>query len=332
MIEDYELQRTDEPLRVILADDNAVIRCVLGERLRQNGHVVRVAGNGQEALEAFAEEGAQVVVTDLNMPGLDGLGLLAALRDHPEPPEVILLTGAREDDAKAAVQALRLGAYDYIAKNASAGEAVTLAVARAGEKWRLRQSNARLLGELRRLSLEDGLTGVGNRRAMDGVLRQEVARSRRHDRSLALVILDLDHFKKVNDARGHQAGDEVLVSFAARARLVLRQEDGLFRYGGEEFAAVLVDTDRDGAQILAERIVRATEATPFGAIGHRIPLTCSAGVASLTGSDDELGAALVMRADRALYRAKHEGRNRVCVDEVRVGDTSRVRELALARC
>ena len=317
MIEDFELGRTDEPVRVILADDNSVVRCVLGERLRQNGHSVRLARNGQEALEAFSEEGAEVVVTDLNMPGIDGLGLLAALREHPEPPEVILLTGAREDDAQAAIQALRLGAHDYIAKNSSAAEAVTLAVARAAEKWRLRRDNARLLGELRRLSLEDGLTGVGNRRAMDGTLRQEIARSRRHHRGLALVILDLDHFKRVNDTLGHQAGDEVLTSFAVRARLVVRQEDGIFRYGGEEFAAVLVDTGLEEARALAERIVRATEATPFSALGERISVTCSAGVAALDGDDDELGCGLVLRADHALYCAKHEGRNRVCVDRTR---------------
>jgi PleD family two-component response regulator len=152
---------------VLVADDDRVIRRLVSARLRVAGYRVAEASDGVAALAEFEREPVPVVVTDLNMPRLDGLGLLAALRSREQPPEVIVLTGTRASDVEAAVQALRLGAHDYISKTPASLDAVTLAVERAVEKWQLRAENARLLGDLHRLSLTDGLTGVGNRRAFD---------------------------------------------------------------------------------------------------------------------------------------------------------------------
>ena len=183
---------------VLVADDNSVIRRLVAMRLRAAGYRVAEAKDGVAALVEFEREPVPVVVTDLNMPRLDGLGLLAALRRKEEPPEVILLTGTRASDVEAAVQALRLGAHDYISKAPASLDAVAHAVDRAVEKWQLRAENARLLSDLHRLSLTDGLTGVGNRRAFDEALRHEVARARRLGGDLALALLDIDHFKRVN--------------------------------------------------------------------------------------------------------------------------------------
>ena len=190
------------PTRVLVADDNVVVRRLLVVRLRAAGCRVTEATDGLDALEQFRKEPVQVVITDLSMPHMNGLELLAALRAHAAPPEVILLTGSRASDAEAAVQALRLGAHDYICKTPAAVEAVALAVERAAEKWRLREENARLVAELRRMSLSDALTGAGNRRAFDEALRLEIARARRQRSGLALVLLDLDHFKRINDTLG----------------------------------------------------------------------------------------------------------------------------------
>ena len=298
---------------VLVAEDNAVVRRLVVAQLRKAGFAVLEAKDGVEALELFNREPTPVVVTDLGMPRFGGMELLAALRGVVPPPEVIVLTGTHAQDARAAVQALRLGAHDYIVKDADAAGAIPHAVARALEKWRLREENARLLGELRQLSMTDGLTGLGNRRAFDEALRQEIARFGRTDSPLSLVLLDLDHFKRVNDTLGHRVGDEVLVSFAARLRSVARESDRLFRYGGEEFAVLAMDSDEDGATSLAWRVVRATASRPFTAGQRRVEVTCSAGVAAATRGDDPAGESVVGKADAALYRAKRQGRNRACV-------------------
>ena len=297
--------------RILVVEDNVVVRRLISARLRRSGFTVREAQDGAEALDIFHHEPSPVVVTDLGMPRLGGMELLAALRRADPPPEVIVLTGTHAQDARAAVQALRLGAHDYIVKDAEAVGTVPLAVERALEKWHLREENLRLLGELRRLSLTDGLTGVGNRRAFDEALRQELARASRQGSPLALVLLDLDHFKRVNDAFGHRAGDAVLVSFAARLRSLVREGDRLFRYGGEEFVVLLAGSDEPSACTLAWRIVRATAARPLAAGHQRLNVTCSAGISTRLPGDDANGEALVTRADEALYEAKTQGRNRV---------------------
>jgi two-component system chemotaxis family response regulator WspR len=293
--------------RVLVVDDSAVVRRLLARALRGAGCRVSEGADGAAALVGFRRSPAEVVVTDVSMPRLDGLKLLAALRAEEPAPEVVLLTAC--GDGAAAIEALRLGAHDYIPKTAAATEAVVLAVRRAAEKWRLRQDNLRLVAELQRMALTDGLTGVGNRRAFDEALHQEVARARRQGASLALAMLDLDHFKAVNDRLGHPAGDEVLAAFAARLRSVTRDSDRLFRYGGEEFA-LLVGGDVAAALVAAERIVRAIREEPFPTGAGLVGVTCSAGV-SVLGPEDGGGAGLVARADAALYAAKRRGRDRV---------------------
>jgi diguanylate cyclase (GGDEF)-like protein len=295
--------------KVLVVDDTPLVRKMVAARLRLAGYAVTEAADGGEALECFKGAPSAVVITDLSMPRLDGLSLLAALRQHAFHPEVILLTASHASDAEAAVQALRLGAHDYIAKDPAAGDAVVLAVERAAEKWRLREENGRLLAELRRLSLTDGLTGVGNRRAFDDSLSVEVARAQRHGRPLAMVLLDIDHFKRVNDRWGHHAGDELLCGFARRAASLLRSCDRLFRYGGEEFAVLLPDEAQLGGFEVAWRLVRGTAAIPFSASAQRLAVTCSAGVAALGPDDEASGLGLTARADAALYSAKRAGRN-----------------------
>jgi diguanylate cyclase (GGDEF)-like protein len=301
------------PLETILVvDDSPVSRRIMARTLEHAGYSVVEAGDGVEALEVYAKTPVPVVVTDIAMPRLDGLGLLERLRGSRPSPEVVLLTAKRADDAAAAIQALRLGAHDYLSKDAAEGEALVLAVRRAAERRRLIDENQALLEELRRLCLTDPVTSVSNRRAFDESLRQDIARARRSGGPLALVILDLDHFKRVNDGHGHPVGDEVLRAFAARLRTWAREGDRVFRHGGEEFALLLGDTDLEGAATLAARIVEATAAEPFAVSSGSIDITCSAGAASLHHEDDVGGVMLSTRADEALYRAKREGRNRAC--------------------
>ncbi|HEY7876540.1 MAG TPA: diguanylate cyclase [Actinomycetota bacterium] len=180
-----------------------------------------------------------------------------------------------------------------------------------GEQGGVAIENVLLHEETTRLSLTDGLTGVWNRRYFQMQFRQVLATATRFTRPFSLLMLDLDHFKDVNDTYGHQRGDEVLVEFSQRVSEALREVDTFARYGGEEFICLLSETDMDGAKTTAEKIVRAIRSTPFGErSGGALRLTVSIGIASYPEHGDSFGE-LVDAADRALYRAKQEGRDRV---------------------
>ncbi len=170
---------------------------------------------------------------------------------------------------------------------------------------------------LRLSGLTDGLTGLYNRRHLDTRLAEEVARARRHRLALACLFIDADHFKQVNDRYGHAAGDQVLIALAKRIRDQLRSSDLAARYGGEEIAVLLPQTDLHNAALLGERIREAVAAAPVDTPeGERIPVTVSIGVAALPASPEgdnaRIAAQLLEAADREVYRAKSEGRNRVC--------------------
>ena len=294
---------------VLVVDDSRVVRSMVAWHLKTAGYEVEEAENGEAAMRLLSRGSFDVIITDLRMPELDGFGVLAAVKRLGLAVEVIILTGTHVQDMSSAVRALRLGAHDYLTKPPASADEVILTVERAVEKKRLREANQRLLRELESLSRMDALTGVANRRSFDEALAQEIARSRRHGDAVGLVMLDIDHFKKINDAHGHPGGDEVLRSFARTVAGTLREGDVLFRYGGEEFVALLSHADLAGAMNAAERVVRAVAKAPLQVGATAIRVTTSAGVASLASSDAD-GPALVARADAALYEAKRGGRNR----------------------
>ncbi|HST28700.1 MAG TPA: GGDEF domain-containing protein [Rudaea sp.] len=161
--------------------------------------------------------------------------------------------------------------------------------------------------ELERLAMLDPLTGISNRRTLDVLAMQALASAQRHIRPLALLLIDADHFKRINDECGHAAGDDALRLLAATLRRGLRNEDLLGRLGGEEFVAVLPEGDTEDALASAERLRRAVEELDFAAAGRPVPLRISIGVATLRDGDDF--AALLRRADAAMYAAKRAGRN-----------------------
>jgi two-component system cell cycle response regulator len=308
---------------VLVVDDSRLVRTVVGHHLKAAGFSVDEADNGQTAMHILSKGSYDVIITDLNMPELDGFGVLAAVKRLGLSVEVIILTGAHAQDMSSAVRALRLGAHDYLTKPPANADEVILTVERAVEKKRLRDENKRLLHELESLSRTDALTGVANRRSFDQALTQEMARARRYGSALGVVVLDIDHFKKVNDTHGHQGGDEVLRSFAKTVAGALREGDVLFRYGGEEFVALLPYADQAGAMKAAERLVKAVAAAPIRVGSTTINVTTSAGVAALASSDAD-GLSLVARADGALYEAKRNGRNRVQASGARLTLVERV--------
>ncbi len=304
------LGRSSAPAaRVLVVDDSRVVRVVVKGYLRSTGYAVDEAGDGISALQLLDAGSYDVVVSDLVMPGMDGLGLLQALRERPNRPEVILLTGSPTAEMDLANRALHLGAHDYLTKPPAGPDIVVLAVERALEKKRLRDANRGLAQQLEILKRADPLTGLLNRRAFEETLANETARAQRYGLPLSLILLDLDHFGQINEAHGIAGGDEVLKHFARLARTSFRESDQLFRYGGEELAALLPHTALPGAIAAARRIVTLAAEAPAVVCSTVVRFTCSAGVAALEGPDT--AAELLARADAALDQAKSAGRNQV---------------------
>jgi diguanylate cyclase (GGDEF)-like protein len=293
--------------RILIVDDSPVVRAAVAEHLRESGYEVEEAGNGVEALRLLEASEFDVVITDLRMPELDGFGVLETVKARGLSTEVIILTGTHAQDMGCAIKALRLGAHDFLTKPPSGPDEVVLTVDRAVEKKRLREANLRLLRELEALSRTDPLTGLLNRRVFDEALRREVARARRYEYPLSLTLLDLDHFKQVNDAHGHRAGDRVLEQFARLLTGFFRESDTVHRYGGEEFAVLLPHTPYGGALDAVRRVVAVAAETPVQIGRAELRVTVSAGVASL---EQAVERDLVAEADAALYEAKRQGRNR----------------------
>ncbi|AVO60437.1 GGDEF domain-containing protein [Pseudomonas chlororaphis] len=171
--------------------------------------------------------------------------------------------------------------------------------------------NALLYRAATRSALRDPLTDTGNRIAMDQTLQREIEMARRHLHPLSLLMLDIDHFKRINDSHGHSAGDEVLKAVAAAIKAQLRNVDMVFRFGGEEFLILLSNTGRDAAAMVGERLRQAAQAKDYWADGTLIELTVSLGCSTLLPG--ESAESLLRRADSALYVAKREGRNRLAM-------------------
>lgn len=272
--------------------------------------LVRAAGE-EEAKRCLAGERFDLIFLDLSLGrGRNGLDLLKELHKHQGDVPVIVVTG-KGDELKA-VRAMKSGAYDYLVKDLLTADLLELAIQNAQRRQRREQELARMVEKLAELSVTDELTSVANRRHLTQKLEEEVARSSRTGHLFALLMIDLDHFKEVNDKHGHQTGDEVLKQCAAALQQTARATDFVGRYGGEEFCVVLPETAPSGARRVAEKLREAVKALP-----DPVP-TISVGVAFWEPRSSV--ADLLRRADAALYKAKEAGRDRVEVYSDRDGD------------
>ncbi|MCF4123141.1 diguanylate cyclase [Antribacter sp. KLBMP9083] len=292
---------------ILIADDSLVIRAVVRDGLENEGYRVIEAVDGLDALRQCREDPPDVVLLDVEMPGLDGFQVLTALKGDAELRDipVVFLTG--RNTMNDVVAGLRGGAHDYLRKPFEAAELLARVGAASHIKMlqdQLQQRNA----ELERLSRTDSLTGLYNRRHLVEELNRRHHDSVRHQYPLCVALLDLDLFKQINDTYGHSAGDQVLHAFAGHLHSELRAGDVAGRWGGEEFLVILPHTDLDGALAVAERIRSATAAEPVSVDGQRITVTVSGGCALGPADSPE---AIVHLADVGLYRAKSSGRNQI---------------------
>lgn len=301
------------PLRVLLAEDDPVARMLTARLLRKAGYDVVAAANGAEALEKLRADFCPILLTDWEMPELDGPSLVRHVREGEWPGYVfaILLTG--RDAREHVIAGLEGGADDYLTKPVDEAELLArMKTARrvAELEQRLRAAQQAAL----RQSLTDALTGAYNRRHLMDQLPRELERARRYGQPVSVLICDIDFFKKVNDGYGHGAGDDVLVAFAQMLNGAVRREiDCVARYGGEEFVVLLPQTDLSGALAVGEKLRAATAALEIPTSGHVLRITSSFGVATLQPQwpDAPVAGMLLEQADACLYESKERGRNRV---------------------
>lgn len=309
----------ESPLRmnILIVEDSATLRHAMCQYIRNAGHHPMVANNGEEALQMFDAKRVDMIVMDVEMPGLDGFETTRLIREWLEKDDlwlpIIFVTGkAEEDDLRKGID---VGGDDYLIKPVS--ETILLAKIRAMERIiAMRDELQRLNQSLVELSERDSLTHLFNRRTFDDRAENAWKQAARNHEALAILIMDIDHFKLYNDCYGHVAGDDCIVKVAAAILQSLgRPGDIVARYGGEEFIAVLTDTREDGAYHVAERIRQNVEALN---IRHRESPTSTHITVSIGGAVINHTAGTHLRdqinaADKALYSSKQAGRNRVTV-------------------
>jgi diguanylate cyclase (GGDEF)-like protein len=296
--------------KILIAEDDPVSRRMLQAFLAKWGYQVVAAADGLEASRILErDDGPQLAVLDWMMPGLEGPQVCQRVRENPRSSYVyILLLTARtqKDDL---LRGLESGADDYLTKPFDAQE--LRARLHVGQRiLALQHSLITTQEELLYRATHDALTGIANRGVVLDAMSREHSRQLREGTSFGVILMDLDHFKYVNDTYGHLAGDAVLKEAARRMAACIRPYDTLGRYGGEEFLVIAPSSDDRGTLGLAERIRKAIESSPATTDSGEVAMTVSCGVAVSQRESPSDPTALLHLADEALYRAKQHGRNR----------------------
>ena len=291
---------------ILIIDDDATIRKTMHEFIELAGFSVITASSGEEALELLQTNNISVAITDIVMPGMNGLELTGLIKKNYDA-DVIIMTGY--SDKYSYKEAITKGASDIIFKPMHFEE-LLLRLKRVFKERQLRKDSTKMLKKLEELAITDELTQLYNSRHFYKQLDMEAYRSTRYKHPLSLLFLDVDHFKHYNDAYGHIQGDKVLIGLSQIIKSCLRTMDSAYRYGGEEFTVILPETEGKEAVIVAARIRALMEAEKFTpGSGKIVNVTISIGVTEYC--PDERISNFVQRADKAMYIAKQKGRNKV---------------------
>jgi diguanylate cyclase (GGDEF)-like protein len=291
---------------ILIVDDSPDIHDLVEARLRPEDLRIFHAFTAEEAMRKAREIHPDLVLLDLDLGAVSGLDVCRQLKSHSDTSSLSIIFLTSTTDVATKVEAFEAGAIDYVTKPFDPVE--LRARARAALRTRRYQDLLATRAQI------DGLTGLWNRAHLDERLAEEVAAANRHHRPLAVVLLDVDHFKRVNDQYGHPFGDMVLQRVADALTGTVRVSDTVCRYGGEEFAVILLETSDEHAFIAAERMRVAIMTMTLSHLQRPVRVTASFGVASydsLLESKRDSPSELVSAADRALYAAKQAGRNRV---------------------
>ncbi|HEX2077574.1 MAG TPA: diguanylate cyclase [Longimicrobium sp.] len=303
--------------RIMVVDDVLDNVDILEARLSSRGYEVLTAASGPEALQRVRENPPHLILLDVMMPDMDGHEVARRIKEDESLPFIPIILVTALSESEDVVQGLESGADDYIPKPYNFRELEARVRAMLRIKFlqdELDQKNRELElanRRLKKLSITDGLTELFNHRHVHELLHDEFERSARTGESIAVVMMDLDRFKQVNDTYGHPTGDVILYETAQIIKDTACEIDMVGRYGGEEFIAILPETDEEPAAAFAERVRAAVEEHVYRDGATEVRMTVSCGVASVTAAGVDSPEALLKAADEALYQAKHGGRNQV---------------------
>ena len=277
-------------------------------------HTVDIETNPAEAMFHAAEGNYDLMIVSLGLENFDGLRLCSQVRSLERTRGLPILALADADNNQRLVRGLEIGVNDYLIRPVDRNEML----ARVRTQIKKKRYTERLRDNVQasiEMAITDALTGLFNRRYMETHFAALVEQAASRNKPIAVLILDIDFFKSINDGHGHDAGDDVLREFAIRIRKSIRNIDLACRYGGEEFVIVMPETDMAVATMVAERLRRRIATEPFAIQqgAKQLEVTLSIGIAALGGEGDT-AATILKRADQALYRAKRDGRNRVVAD------------------
>jgi len=291
---------------ILIVDDDLAIKESVEEYLKLLAYEVKSAENAHEAIEILKSFPAEVVLTDIMMQGMDGLELTRIIKDDNDV-DVMVMTGYSADYSYE--EAIKAGASDFIFKPFRFEE-LDLRIKRVLREAAFKKERAKLLAEMEQLAITDALTGLYNSRQFFHQIKQEIQRYARYSRSLSLLILDIDFFKKYNDTWGHMEGDKVLMGIGRIIKSCMRSMDTAYRYGGEEFAVILPETGLKKACVVGARIkdnIAKELFTPEP--GTTQSVTISIGASQLHDGEDF--TSFIKRTDKALYKSKETGRNKL---------------------
>ncbi len=302
--------RDDKPIKILIVDDEEIVRSFLFDVLSDEGYEVTAVSSGEEAVKLLKKDTFYLIITDIKMPGMNGMQVLRTAKEMDPNQNVIVMTGYASTET--AVESMKLGAADYITKPFNLDQ-IRIVVAKTLERSKLRKKAEE--GEIyKQLSRIDGLTELFNYAFFQQLLKTEVERAQRYGHELSLLMIDIDDFKEYNDRNGHPAGDEALKCLSRVMSRAVRGCDFIARYGGDEFVVVLPETDLSEAKLIGERLRLLVEQPEFeNELAYKQGLiTVSVGLATYP-HDAQTKEDLIKRADEALYRAKALNRNKLCV-------------------
>jgi two-component system cell cycle response regulator len=302
--------KINQPVTVLAVEDDKADMALLQHLVEEIGNIIlEHAGSQKEALEWLQSKSFDLILLDYQLPDGTGLEFLEVLKQKWLEIPVVIVTGM--GDEVLASQSIQSGAYDYLPKAQLSQASLTRTITNTLEKSRFQRDLNLMTKKLAQMATRDELTGLFNRRYFNECLQNEIQRTQRYKRNMSLSIFDLDHFKRINDTYGHLAGDHVLKEVGKLVLEATRQTDIACRYGGEEIAVIMPQTDLEQSALVCERIREGVGQLSFRHNGDYIHVTISAGVALYDPCAQKTADAFVDKVDQLLYQAKVAGRDRV---------------------
>ncbi len=307
----------DKPVRILVVDDHPDNVEIISVRLASRSYEIVTATNGEEALRLVAENPPDLILLDVMMPLMDGYEVSRRIKNDPTLPFIPIILVTARDSTQDKVDGLDAGADDYLTKPVNFPELEArvrsmLRIKRLQDELDQKNRELEFVNKrLRKLSITDGLTELFNHRHIHELLHEEFERTKRSGEPMAVVMMDLDRFKQVNDTYGHPTGDVILYETAQILQETVREIDMVGRYGGEEFIVILPGADEEDAHHFAERVRQAVADHVYRDEAKEVRMTVSGGAASFPTEGVDHPDLLIKRADEALYAAKQGGRDRI---------------------